>query len=143
MTTPFAHSSTMHSRSIALLFALTVTVVSAVTISYYDDTTCNKLSTLPIGISNPIVAPLNSCGTFGATSLKYSTCNPTDGIKQQSYTDGNCANPDGSLVTSPGAAIGVCVPISATSSAKYTCSSGSVLSASLLAFFAAMIAVLF
>ena len=137
----------MTSHTLTLFFALAfaVAAVSAVTITYYSDANCaTKATTLPNGVSNPIVGALNACVPFGGTSLKYTTCSTSAGITQQSFTDGNCGNKVAESVI-PGAGIGLCAPLSGgggLNSLKYECSSSSALTASVLGVIATAIALL-
>ena len=103
---------TMTSRSIALFFAMTfaVAAVSAVSITYYSDANCATKATLPGGVSNPIVAALNTCSVLGPTSSKYTTCSASAGVTQQDYSDTSCNTKNGDPTVIPGAGIGLCVP---------------------------------
>ena len=137
---------TMTSRSIALFFAMTfaVAAVSAVSITYYSDANCATKASLPGGVSNPIVATLNSCSVLGSTSSKYTTCSASAGITQQDYSDTSCNTKNGDPTVIPGAGIGLCIPTggSGIGSAKIECSSSSALNASVLGVVATMIALL-
>jgi hypothetical protein len=138
----------MSSRSIALIFAMTfaVAAVSAVSVTFFSDANCATKATLPGGVSNPVVTPLNSCAVLGSMSMKYTTCSSSAGITQQDYSDTSCNTKDGNPTVIPGSGIGLCVPFPGVSSGigsvKMECSSSSALNASVLGVVATMIALL-
>ena len=128
----------MYSRSLVLLFALafTVAAVSAVTVVTYRDASCATESSLVT-----FVAPLNTCTRLETSYIKYTTCGTSEGITQSIYRDASCASLVDKTVL-PGTSIGLCKPNGGGESVKYTCSSSSALSASVLALIATMAAVL-
>ena len=139
----------MKAAIVAILALSAISAAVAVTVTAYTDAACNTLAANPIlGLTNPAIAPLNTCTKSFIVQgnqlyIKFTACSGT-AATSQTYTDAGCTTCQG----------GACVPsvdvpdkCAATSSLpgvgsfKVTCSSAAPATLTFVSVVAAALAV--